>query len=173
MISIRPVEKSDLETLSEHQRDPLAVAMAVFGAREHDAFVEHWRNTILADPELVARAVTVDGVLAGNVSSWKRDGLRYVGYWLGREFWGRGIASEGLRLFVAELAERPLYALVVVSNVASQRVLEKTGFHRVARQMSPEDGVEELVYRLDEPLSGSPPSPRGSAGRAARSVPSP
>jgi RimJ/RimL family protein N-acetyltransferase len=149
MISIRPVEESDLETLYEHQSDPFAAEMAVFGAREHDAFLEHWRNTILRDREVVARAVTVDWVLAGNLSSWKRDGRRYVGYWIGREFWGRGIGSEGLRLFVAELAERPLYGLVAVTNIGSRRVLEKAGFDQVVRQMSPRKGVEELVYRLD------------------------
>jgi RimJ/RimL family protein N-acetyltransferase len=47
-----------------------------------------------------------------------------------------------------ELTERPLYALVVVTNIGSQRVLEKSGFRQVERRKSPEDGIEEFVYRL-------------------------
>jgi RimJ/RimL family protein N-acetyltransferase len=149
VISLRPVEESDLETLYEHQTDPVAAEMAVFGGREHDAFIEHWHTKIYPNPENIARAVTIDGVLAGNMLSWKHEGKRYVGYWIGREFWGQGIGSEGLRLLVAEIEERPLYGLVAVSNIGSQRVLQKAGFTQVVRQMSPKDGVEEFVYRLD------------------------
>ena len=75
--------------------------------------------------------------------------MRYVGYWIDRDWWGRGVASEGLRLALGEIKESPIWALVVVTNIGSQRVLEKNGFIRQKQQPSPEDGIEEYVYRLD------------------------
>lgn len=149
MISIRPVVETDLEAFYEHQIDPDALAMAVFGgAREHDAFIAHWRE-ILADSDAVARTVLVDEDVVGNVGSWSHDGLRYVAYWIDRAWWGQGVGSEALRLLVTEISERPLWAMVVVPNIGSQRVLEKSGFVQVTRQPSPKEGVEEFGYRLD------------------------
>jgi RimJ/RimL family protein N-acetyltransferase len=65
--------------------------------------------------------------VAGNITSWERDGRRLVGYWLGREYWGRGLATKALGELIQEL-ERPVYAEVATTNVGSVRVLEKCGF---------------------------------------------
>ena len=148
-VEVRPVVESDLEVFYEHQTDPVATAMAVFGAREHEPFMEHWHNRILPNPSNYARTVTVDGEVAGNLLSWEMEGHRYVGYWLGREFWGRGVATEAMKALVAEIDERPLIGLVVKTNIGSQRVLEKSGFTRIEERPSPQDGIEEFVYRLD------------------------
>jgi RimJ/RimL family protein N-acetyltransferase len=147
-VELRPVTEQDLPTLYEHQRDPEAAAMAVFPSRDRDAFERHWA-TILADPEKVAWAVLADGAVAGNVVSWDADGTRLVGYWIGREHWGRGIATAGLAAFLQVETRRPLHALVVARNVGSIRVLEKCGFVRVDEDLSTDEEVEELVYRLD------------------------
>jgi RimJ/RimL family protein N-acetyltransferase len=149
IVEVRPVVESDLETFYEHQTDPEATAMAVFGAQEHDAYMERWHQRILANPDNYARTITVDGAVAGNLLSWSMEGTRYVGYWIGREFWGRGVATAGMRALLEEIQERPIHALVVVTNVGSQRVLEKSGFTRIERRPSPEDGLDEYVYRLD------------------------
>lgn len=148
MIEIRPVIEADVETFYLHQADPEASAMAVFASRDRASHFEHWRK-IAANPDLLARAVLVGGQVAGNVASWPADGRRLVAYWIGREFWGRGVGTQALRLFVAEIKVRPLFAEVVVTNPGSQRVLEKSGFTRIEQRPSPDDGLEEFVYRLD------------------------
>jgi RimJ/RimL family protein N-acetyltransferase len=56
------------------------------------------------------------------------DGQREVGYWVGRDFWGRGLATKALKIFLEIEETRPLYGVVAVHNIASQRVLEKCGF---------------------------------------------
>jgi RimJ/RimL family protein N-acetyltransferase len=122
--------------------------MAVFGAKEHDAHVEHWAR-ILVNPDSIVRTIELDGEVCGNMMSWSQEGKRFVGYWIDRAKWGRGVGTEALRLFVAELQMRPLYALVVITNIGSQRVLEKAGFIQIDRETSPEGGIEEFVYRLD------------------------
>ena len=57
-----------------------------------------------------------------------------VGYWLGEPFWGRGIASEALRMFSADVFERlnlpRLFAVAAAANVGSARVLEKAGYQQ-------------------------------------------
>ncbi len=144
-IELRGVEHDDLEILYEHQLDPEAATMAGFPSRDHDAFMSHWAG-IMADPNLLAFAIVADGELAGSLAVFPDVGKRAVGYWIGREFWGRGIATQALRLFLAGFAERPLHAWVIATNVASIRVLEKCGF-RPADDAAVEPG--ELLFRLD------------------------
>ena len=59
-----------------------------------------------------------------------------VGYWLGRDAWGNGYATEALALLVdhafAEFDFVRLQAHVLAWNPASARVLEKNGFEREA-----------------------------------------
>jgi RimJ/RimL family protein N-acetyltransferase len=70
-----------------------------------------------------------------------------VGYWIGREFWGRGLATRALAELLGMVNARPLHAYVAKSNVASIRVLEKCGFVEVAEQTG-DDGIEELILEL-------------------------
>jgi RimJ/RimL family protein N-acetyltransferase len=143
-VVLREVREDDLDTLFEQQREPEAVEMAVFPAREREAFDAHWRK-LLADERLVVRVIEVDGEVAGNFGSWEQDGRQLVGYWLGRDFWGRGLATAGLAEFVQELNTRPLHAWVAATNVGSIRVLEKCSFVRVGEHTT---DVEEYLYEL-------------------------
>jgi RimJ/RimL family protein N-acetyltransferase len=124
---LREVREEDLPIFFEHQRDPEAVRMAVFPSRDLEAFMAHWRK-IMADAAVLLRTVEVEGLVAGNVVSFMRGGEREVGYWIGREFWGRGIATRALEAFLLEERTRPLFAGAATGNVASLRVLEKCGF---------------------------------------------
>jgi RimJ/RimL family protein N-acetyltransferase len=118
--------------------------MAAFPSRDRDAFMAHWAR-ILGDPTLIAKAVVFDGRVAGNVGSFERSGERLVGYWIGREYWGKGIATRALSEFLGHDKRRPLHAHVAKHNVSSIRVLEKCGFTVCGEER---DGVEEWVYRL-------------------------
>ena len=126
---LRDVVESDLPTFFEHQQDPEATAMADFPARDRDAFDTHWAR-ILADDSLTKKTIVFEGQVAGNAVSWSQDGRRLVGYWLGREFWGKGLATRALAELVVELGTRPLHAYVAKTNIGSIRVLEKCGFVR-------------------------------------------
>lgn len=145
-VSLRPVEDADLPVLYEHEADPIANEMAVFPARDRPAFMAHWAR-VLADPVNVARAIVADGTVVGTMQAWIQDGVRTVGYWVGREHWGKGYASAGLALLVGELTDRPLVAHVADTNIGSRRVLEHCGFRRVGG--GEVDGVQESTFRLD------------------------
>src|ERR1051326_152700 len=126
-VVLRDVADSDLSIFFEHQRDPEAVRMAAFCSRDHDAFMTHWAK-LRCDPSNIIRTIIFDGQIAGNIGSWIAEDRRLIGYWIGREFWNRGIATSAVVAFVAEVRERPLHAFVATHNVGSIRVLEKCGF---------------------------------------------
>ncbi len=80
-----------------------------------------------------------------------------VGYSLGSDFWNRGYISRALNQLVHEAFEREglrsLVAEVAVSNIASQRALEKAGFRMISRIKDTNAGAalraEDLyIYRL-------------------------
>ncbi len=146
-VRLRAVEPGDLPIFFENQRDPVAVEMAAFPARDHDAFTAHWAKT-LADETNITRSVLLNGEVAGNLGSWLADDGREVGYWLGREFWGKGVATAALAAFLREIDERPLLAHVASHNVGSIRVLEKCAFTRTGGPIRADDGIEELVLVL-------------------------
>jgi RimJ/RimL family protein N-acetyltransferase len=106
--------------------------MAAVRARDRTTFERHWA-AIRRDESVVLRTVLHDGDVAGNLLSWNQDGARMVGYRIGREHWGRGVASAALATFLVELDERPLRATVSPHNAASRRVLEKCGFELTGR----------------------------------------
>lgn len=148
-VELRDVTEDDLPIFFEHQREPEANRMAAFPARDRDAFMAHWAGKVLGDETNTKKTVVVDGRVAGNVVSWGGPGERAVGYWIGKEFWGRGVATKALSEFLVHERARPLYAHVARHNVASIRVLEKCGFTISGDPTVADDGVEELVLKLE------------------------
>jgi RimJ/RimL family protein N-acetyltransferase len=146
-VSLRPVEPEDLPIFFAHQSDPVANEMAAFPARDHEAFHKHWAKIMRAD-ESVIRTIIAGGRVAGNIGSWGPPNERGVGYWIGREYWGRGVATAALAAFLSIDTSRPMIAHVVVDNRASIRVLEKCGFEISGEATSPTDGVKELIFEL-------------------------
>jgi RimJ/RimL family protein N-acetyltransferase len=157
-VFLRDVQASDLALLFEQQLDPEATRMAAFPPRAHDEFMAHWAKC-MAETTTALKTIVFQGEVAGNIVGWEQDGVHKVGYWLGRAYWGQGIASAALRQFLVELKARPLFAHVAKQNTASIRVLQKCGFticgtgtfHGVDGEPS-----EELILTLSAEL---PPEP--------------
>ncbi len=129
-IVLRDVTDDDLPIFFEQQRDPDANYMAAFTSRDpsdRDAFMAHWAR-IRADEAIINRTVIYNGQVAGSVASFEDFGQLEVTYWLGREFWGRGIATRALAALLNYQTARPIHARVAKDNTASLRVLQKCGF---------------------------------------------
>ncbi len=144
---LRPVDAAEVPVFLANQNDPIAAAMASYPTQDPASFYAHWVQ-IRADPTVIARTIIVQGEVAGDIVSWPNKGHREVGYWVGRAFWGRGVATAALRLLVAELPDRPLIAHVAVDNFGSRRVLEHSGFIVVGEALA-DDGVREWTLRLE------------------------
>jgi RimJ/RimL family protein N-acetyltransferase len=151
-IQLRDVLETDLPIFFEQQLDPEAAQMAAFPARNREAFMTHW-NRIMADESVLIKTILFDGNVAGNIVSFIQLGEREVGYWLGKEYWGKSIATHALEQFLRLIETRPLYAHVAKHNIGSRRVLEKCGFTIAAedRFFSQIFGknIDEYILRLD------------------------
>ena len=146
-ISLRDVIADDLPIFFDHQRDPDACQMADFPARDWDAFIAHWTN-IPGDAAIIKKTILADGHVAGNMVSWEQFGERAVGYWIGKPFWGKGVATRALAAFLGYVTTRPLYAHVAKHNRASIRVLEKCGFTMCGEE------DETYILKLEDTQSG-------------------
>lgn len=124
--------------------------MAAFPSRDRETFMSHWAR-IMADESTMVKTILFDGKVAGNIVSWEQAGEREIGYWLGKEYWGKGIATKALALFLGIVKTRPLQARVAKHNLASRRVLEKCGFE-VTGENTFEDKsgqeIEEFILKL-------------------------
>lgn len=129
--------------------------MAAFVGKEprnRAEFDAHWAK-ILSAPENVNRTIVVDGKVAGHIAFFPSYGRMETTYWLGREFWGRGVATQALHQMLALVATRPLYASAAADNIGSVRVLQKCGYRVIGtnKGFAPGRGeeIEETVLRLD------------------------
>ncbi len=154
-VILREVIASDLPIFFAQQLDPVANQMAAFTAEDpadEGRFAAHWAK-ILDDDKIINRTVLVAAEVVGYVACFEQFGEREVTYWLGQEFWGRGIATAALAALLREVSVRPLHARAASDNLASLRVLKKCGFVVVGsdRGFANARGaeIEEVILRLE------------------------
>ena len=129
-VLLRDVSEDDLPIFFDQQLDPVANYMAAFTTKDpadRDAFAAHWTK-ILANDTITIKTILFDGDVAGHVLSYERFGKPEISYWIGKTFWGKGIATKALSKFLCHQKARPLYARAAKDNTASIRVLEKCRF---------------------------------------------
>ena len=98
-VTLREVSGGDLPVFFKFESDPDAVYMAAFTAKNPDdreAFNAHWKG-ILGEGAVIVRTILLDGFVVGSVASFVDQGFgkREVPYWVGREYWGKGIFERG------------------------------------------------------------------------------
>ena len=155
-IVLRDVVMSDLPIFFDQQLDPEANHMAAFTTKDpadRNAFMAHWMR-ILKDETITTQTILYNEQVAGSISSYvDEDEHLEVTYWLGKPYWGKGIATQALSAFLDSLKPRPLYARVAKDNLGSLRVLEKCGFTRIGEDRgfanARGEEVEEFILRLN------------------------
>jgi RimJ/RimL family protein N-acetyltransferase len=154
-ITIRKVEPSDIETFYVHQLDPEAIRMAAFVGRDPKdkaAFDAHW-NKILNSSRITQRTIIAEGQVAGYIGCFPHGQDMEVTYWLGREFWGRGLATQALNRMLRLVVDRPIFARTAADNIRSIRVLQKCGFNIIGTNKGFAKGrgeeTDEYILRLD------------------------
>jgi [ribosomal protein S5]-alanine N-acetyltransferase len=107
-------------------------------------------------------AITVDGQPVGGIGLILHDDIERcaaeIGYWLGREYWGRGLATAAVRgLTDHAFRSHPLtrvFALVFAANLPSVHVLEKAGYRCEGRlrRAAIKDGVvhDKILYAITD-----------------------
>lgn len=155
LVSLRPVERRDLNSFFEHLQDPVAVWMAAFtpaDPSDREAFDAHW-NRLLTDDTIITRTIEDDAHhIVGHIASFDMLGDREVTYWVDRAAWGRGIATGALRQFLDIDNTRPLHGRASADNAGSIRAMEKCGFVIVEQTSgfatARNEEVDEIVLRV-------------------------
>ncbi len=138
-VILREWKKSDSAALAkiannkkiwDNVRDRLPYPYAEQDAKE-------WLALVKKQKIVTTFCIEVDGELAGSIGfTLKEDVYRKsaeIGYFIGENFWGRGIATEAIRQLVNYIEKNfdlvRIYAEVFEYNKASMKVLEKNGFY--------------------------------------------
>jgi RimJ/RimL family protein N-acetyltransferase len=97
-----------------------------------------WVNRKVLQNPILNFALDIEGEVAGAIGLELKEDVYYrtasIGYWLGEQFWGRGIMPEALKL-VTDYGFNNfdfirIQAGVYSKNPRSMRVLEKAGYHK-------------------------------------------
>ncbi|RZS43381.1 RimJ/RimL family protein N-acetyltransferase [Herbihabitans rhizosphaerae] len=154
-VALRPIEDGDLDTLFDQRRDPEAVRMAAFTAKDPNdraAFDAHMAKTRAA-PDVHQFAVTEAGRLVGSIASFVMEGDTEITYWIDRSVWGQGVAGQALALLLERITTRPLHARAASDNLGSLKVLRRAGFAIIGTEIAYAPArnaeIEETILRLD------------------------
>ena len=173
---LRPWHVDDLDSLVRHA-DDRAVWLTLRDRFPHPYTIDAgraWLAAASAEDQPTALAIDVGGAAVGGIGVVPgADVNRHaaeIGYWLGRAWWGRGLATASVGHFVPWVAQTfgfaRLFAQVFETNPASMRVLEKCGFQRegVLRSHALKDGryLDEVVYGIVLDGLGPKSAPRQS-----------
>jgi RimJ/RimL family protein N-acetyltransferase len=160
--TLRPWRPGDEQSLVHHANNR-TIWRNLRDAFPHPYTLADARNWIrIANPAspVTNFAIVVGGVAAGGIGLVLKDDVfrrsAEIGYWLGEEYWGRGIVTEAVRAITdyafATFDVCRLFAGVFEWNPASMRVLEKAGYEFESRMKKSvtKDGetIDELIYAL-------------------------
>jgi RimJ/RimL family protein N-acetyltransferase len=159
---VRPWRASDLRSLVRHAdnrliwinlRDRFPYPYTEQAGRQ-------WLATANSAGTPTNFAIEVDGQAVGGIGFIPGTDVERisaeVGYWLGQDYWGRGIVTAALVAVSAfafsEFDLHRLFALPFAENVASRRVLEKAGYEleAILRSSAIKDGriLDQALYGM-------------------------
>ena len=160
--TLRPWKRGDEESLVRHANSR-RIWRNLRDAFPHPytlADAKRWIEIANPAPPPLNFAIVVDGAAVGGIGLLlKEDVFRRsveIGYWLGEEYWGRGIVTEAVRAVTdyafATFDICRVYAGVFEWNPGSIRVLEKAGYEfecRLKKSVT-KDGetIDELIYAM-------------------------
>jgi ribosomal-protein-alanine N-acetyltransferase len=165
LCTIRPWRESDADALhrhadnrevSKHLRDRFPYP---YGMEQARTFL----GWIARQPAQTVWAIEVNGEACGGIGIELHNDVERVsaeiGYWLGQQCWGRGIATAALTAVTAEAFKlfdiSRIYAVPFADHTASIRVLEKAGYVREGhmRQSAIKDGKirDQMLFAAYRP----------------------
>lgn len=122
-------------------------------------------NFVISNPNKIYRAIEVNGEAVGGIGITVQTDIyrknAELGYWLAEPFWGKGFISKTIPMIVAEAFDAlditRIFAKPFHTNVASRRVLEKSGFKLETifekAIYKNEEYLDEYVYAIRKPIT--------------------
>lgn len=155
LIKLKPSIEADIHHFFEYQLDKDALYMAAFTSKDPTdkvAYVEKYTK-LLYNPTVNMQTILLDDKIIGTVTKFDIHNDAHIAFWLDKPFWGRGITSKALEMFLKIEQKRPIYGHTAFDNFGSQRVFEKCGFLKIgidkgfANARNTE--IEEFIFKLN------------------------
>lgn len=153
-ISLRQTAIADLDYLFEFQLDEDAKYLAAFTPKDpadKPAYINKFTK-LLSDPTVNNQTIMSGNTIAGSIAKFELEGNAEITYWIDKRFWGKGIATQALQIFLTLEKSRPLLGRVAFDNYASQKVLEKNGFVKIGADKgfanARQSEIDEYIYKL-------------------------
>lgn len=171
---LRPLQLEDAETLFAMDSDPevmryltvtFAPPLSPEPAREWIRYLQTQYYDKASCYGVFAAVEKASGELVGwfifrpaieyrfAVSADFKEGELELGYRFQQKFWGRDLATEGSKALIAYAREDPavkaVVAIALVTNLASTRVMEKSGLTRNRECSLPGYPTPAITYCLD------------------------
>jgi len=137
-LKLRRTEVPDLEYLCWFQFDKESGYMAAFmpeNPQDKSAYLTKYTR-LLRNPQVNTQTILPEGEIVGSIAKFVMEGDAEITYWIDRKFWGRGIATRALEIFLVMETTRPIFGRVAFDNLGSQKVLEKCGFVKTGSEKS-------------------------------------
>lgn len=154
MIELIKTTHADLEALFEFQTNKDGIWMAAFtpeNPTDKEFYMNKWTK-IVANPEINMQTIRLENKIIGSVAHFDMMGETNISYWIDQPYWGKGLGTLALKMFVNNAVKRPLFARVAFDNFGSQRVLEKCGFKTIGKDKGFANArnreIEEFIYQL-------------------------
>ena len=153
-IILRKTEITDLEFFFIFQLDDEARYLAAFTSKDttdKTAYLQKYTR-LVNDPTKNNQTIIVDNSIVGSIAKFEMEGEAEVTYWIDKRFWGKGIATKALKVFLKNESMRPIFARVAFDNFGSQKVLEKCNFVKIGTDKgfanTRQAEIEEFIYKL-------------------------
>jgi [ribosomal protein S5]-alanine N-acetyltransferase len=156
--TIRAWRSEDNESLAHHanNREVWLTLRDLFPHPYTIADADAFISQAMAEEPATKFCIDIDGVAVGGIGiRLGTDVHRYtaeLGYWIGREFWSRGVMTEAVAAFTdwafVTFNLHRVFAQSFSTNPASARVLEKAGFVFEGRLKKSVFKAEQLIDSL-------------------------
>lgn len=154
-IELRDRTEETVRVYFNMTRDEEIQSLCPQKAKTEDEAVADFYETLSDNAKSYGRTIYIDGEYIGDIWCYCIDRDEnpnaMVSYCIfKKEYWGRGIGSIALEMFLKEVTEKlqlkSIGAFTYANNIGSIRVLEKNGF--VLSESFEEDGTESSFYLL-------------------------
>ena len=160
--TLRPWNENDLDSLVKYANN-IHISSRLTNKFPHPYTTEHAKWFIAfanSDETKYVMAIDINGEACGGIGIHPQEDIycknAELGYWLGEPYWGRGIITSAILQMIEHgfnlFDINRIYARPFGSNLASQKVLEKTGFTLEAKLEKTlfKNGVyeDELIYAI-------------------------
>ncbi len=144
-VNITPITEEDIKALYPLGNDKDVSWMSGGGLTYPLTYEEFRTKKTIAistySEDMASFAIWWNDILVGSIGYFRREENLplEIGYWLGKKYWGNGIATNALQLALEEMRDRKISGTIIATtmpdNLASRHILVIAGFQEIGTEV--------------------------------------